>query len=360
MRGSLANAALNSGPRERLEPTFASQTSRKPSEIRKEVPAAGLCLAEYVEQKFIPNHVSLKTDAGRAHYQAMLKHVLTPDAVQRMFARYKGSSNRGRRKLETLPDWPYLDHVRLCDLKADHVRRLTISASERGYSPQTIKHIRNVLGRVIAQARKEGFFSGENPVSEIKPPQILHRNVHKLTLADAKAILKLMPYPQREIAVITMATGMAVSEICGLRWKDINLTKTSVDCDGEVVPPHHAFVKRQFNDATSESPAAPRMRIVEIPEPLVRRFQQLKHRARQCDPEALILTHLGGPAFNPDDTSSKLELIGREVGLPWLSWPALKRAHQTLLSELRAQLSNRLLGVTSPLPASEVSHGCEA
>lgn len=355
MRGSLANAALKGGSGERPESNPAGQSARRAPVSRKELPVAELALADYVEQKFIPNHVSFKTDAGRKHYQAMLKHILTPEAVARMFAAYHGSSKRRLRRLKTLPDWPYLDDIRLCDLNADHVRQLTSSASARGYSPQTIKHIRNVLGKVIAHARKEGFFGGENPVSGIKPPTILHRNVHKLTMADAKAILKRMPYPHREIALITMTTGMAVAEICALRWRDINLTKTSVQCDGEVIPPHHAFVKRQFNDASNEPAATSRMRIVEIPEPLVRRFQQLKRGARQCDPETLILTHLGGPPFNPGDTCSRLELIGREVGLPWLSWPALKRAHQALLSELRAQLSDKLLGVILPLPVSEAS-----
>ena len=152
-----------------------------------------------------------------------------------------------------------------------------------------------------------------------------------------------MQYPEREIALISMTTGLAVSEICGLRWKDVNLTDTPVYCDGEVIPPHHALVKRQPNDAHSVSPATARMRIVEIPEPLVRRLQRLRRGLQQSESETFLLKHLGGAAVRPSDICSRLEPIGRQAGIPWLSWPALKRAHQTLLSDLRVQLSDELI-----------------
>jgi integrase len=340
MRDLLANAALESESGKRSQPNISRLAVRRASEARKEQPGTRVSLAEYIEQKFIPNHVAFKTDAGRVHYQAILKHILTPEIVEQMFAPYSGLS---KSRLKSLPDWPYLDHVRLCDLKADHVRHLTASASARGYSPQTIKHIRNVVGKVIFHARKEGFFSGENPVSEIKLPVILQRKVHRLTIAEAKAVLRLMQYPEREIALITITTGMAVSEICVLRWKDVNLTDSAVYCDGEVIPPRHVLVKHQANDASSVLPSTTRMRTVEIPGPLVRLLQRLKREMRQPEPEAFVLKHLGGTPLCPDDICSQLKLIGRKVGIPWLSWPALKRAHQTLISDLRVQLSEELM-----------------
>ena len=342
MQNFSANMALGSGSGIRLEPD-TRHIARRVSEPRMELSDAPPRLADYVEQKFIPDHVYHKTEAGRQHYQAMLKHVLTPEAVDRMFAPYSGASRSRLRTLKTLPDWPYLDQVRMCDLNTDHVRHLTLSASARGYSPQTIKHIKNVLGKVISHARKEGFFSGENPAAEIKLPAVVHRELHKLTIAEAKAILKLMQYPEREIALITMTTGLAVAEICLLRWKDINLTETAVYCDGEVIPPRHAMVKRPLGDTQSVPAGTPRMRIVEIPDPLIRRLQRLRRAPSQSGPEALLLKDIAGAPFHPGDICSRLELIGREVGIPWLSWPVLKRAHQTLLSDLRAQLSNELI-----------------
>lgn len=340
MRNSSVNALPSNESAVGLKPAISSFAARRASKFPKEPSGATVSLAEYVEQNFIPNHVSLKTDAGRIHYQAILKHVMTPEAVERMFAPYCGVS---KTRLKTMPDWPYLDHIRLCDLNADHVKHLIVSASARGYSPQTIKHIRNVVGKVIYHARKEGYFRGENPVSEIKLPVILQRKVHKLTIAEAKAVLRMMQYPELEIALITLTTGMAVAEICALRWRDVNLTETAIYCDGEVIPSHHVMVKRQPIDAHSVSPATPRMRIVDIPEPLVRRLQRLRRELGHSQPEAFVFKHLGGTPLCPGDICSRLARIGRDVSIPWLSWPALRRAHQTLLSDLRVQLSDELM-----------------
>lgn len=307
---------------------------------RRHSPDREMCLGTYIEQNFIPNHVASKSDAGRIHYHAILKHVLKPEEVERMFARYNGTV---KTRLKALPDWPYLDQIPLCDLKADHIRQLTVSASARGYSPQTVKHIRNVVSAVISHARREGLFSGENPVSEIKLPTVLHRKKHSLTIAEAKAVLRLMEYPEREIALMTITTGMSISEICALRWNDINLTDSPVYSDGEVIPPRNALVRRQWSHATIVWSPATRIRRVEIPEPLLRRLQRLMRVQRPFAPAAPVLAHGDGMPLCPAGICARLESIGRQVGIRWLSWTALKRAHQGLLSELRVQLNNELM-----------------
>ena len=46
---------------------------------------ATMTFSSFVETKFIPEHVQHKTLAGRTHYQAMLKHLIRPETVHRMF-----------------------------------------------------------------------------------------------------------------------------------------------------------------------------------------------------------------------------------------------------------------------------------
>jgi hypothetical protein len=87
----------------------------------------------FVESKFIPEHVEHKTCAGRTHYQAILKHLLRPETVNRVFNPQKVANAR----LKSVPDWPYLDEVRLCHIEPDHVRRLVACAFAREYSSQT-------------------------------------------------------------------------------------------------------------------------------------------------------------------------------------------------------------------------------
>ena len=37
-----------------------------------------MTMADFVEKLFVPEHVAIKGLAGRTHYRAILKHVLTP------------------------------------------------------------------------------------------------------------------------------------------------------------------------------------------------------------------------------------------------------------------------------------------
>ena len=118
---------------------------------------ARMTLGSFVETKFIPEHVEHKTRSGRTHYQAMLKHLLTPELVNHLFD--PGKEREAR--LKSVPGWPYLDAVRLCDIRPDHVRQIISSAFDRGYSTQTVKHIKNVIFAIISHAQREGVSAAQ-------------------------------------------------------------------------------------------------------------------------------------------------------------------------------------------------------
>jgi site-specific recombinase XerC len=297
-------------------------------------------LATYVESRFIPQHVLRKTHAGRLHYHAILKHILNPEAVDRMFSNYMPGT-KGR--LKASPDGPYLDEVKISDLNNHHVGQLVSFATAQGYSPQTIKHIRNVLGAVISHAREAGLFSGSNPLSGVTLPPIVHRKVQNLTIPETKGVLRMMKFPEREIALMTITTGMSVSEVCALQWKHVNLSNSAAYSDGEVIPPRHVLVKCQRSNTYGDESPFSRVRQVEIPDPLLRRLIGLRRVHGQSDPDGFVWVLENGTRLCLADIQTRLEPIGIQLGIPWLSWPVLRRAHQALLSELRIQLCDELI-----------------
>jgi hypothetical protein len=177
--------------------------------------SSNISLADFVATKFLPDHVQHKSFAGRRHYQAMLKHILRPKTVDQIF-------QSGGSRLEAIPGWPYLDQVKLCELREHHVRDITRAAEFRGYSAQTVKHIRNVLSMIIAHAKRERLFEDENPVARVEIPPIFRKSPEHLTIAQVKAMLGMMQFPEREIALIAITTGMSIQEVCGLQWKHVN------------------------------------------------------------------------------------------------------------------------------------------
>lgn len=297
-----------------------------------------MSLAVFIETKFIPNHVYSKSIAGRTHYQAMLKHVLKPETVDRLFTSLGG---KPKARLKAVPDWPYLDNVRLCDVRPDHVRRLTSSAAGRGYSPQTVKHIRSVMSAVISHAKRERVFSGDNPISEVELPRMARREPHDLTIIQAKAILRLMRYPEREIALIMITTGMGISEICALQWKHLNLSAATVFTEGEFIPPRSIAVKKQLNASGVVDVIGSRARKILLPEPLIHSLTTLRQTQKITDPNWFVVGTRDGRPTNV--RMLQLKPIGQQLKMPWLSWQALKRAHEILLLELRVQLTDDLV-----------------
>ena len=140
------------------------------SQYRAAGEGAQMKIEYFVKTKFIPEHVQHKSRGAQTQYQAVLKHILRPETVDRIFA-----SARSKARLTSVPDWPYLDDVRLCDLNAEHVRKILLFASSRHYSWQTVHYIKNVIGAIITHARQEGYFNSRSPVSEVKLPARLRR-----------------------------------------------------------------------------------------------------------------------------------------------------------------------------------------
>jgi integrase len=302
-----------------------------------------MTFAFFVESKFIPEHVEHKAPAGKTHYQSMLKHLLKPETVNRMFR----LENPANPKLKSVPDWPYLDDVQLCDLKADHVRSLVSFAVARGYSSQTVRHIRNVLHAIISHAQRERCFSGNNPVTLVKQPPMIRKTEYNLTISQIKAILSLMEYPLKEIALLTITTGMNMVEICELQWKHINLSDSERFIDGEAVPERSIAVRARWNRTGLDDLHSGRNRDIDIPESLFPILERLRRRKSNTKAHDFVVTSQSGePLLATCIRVPQLKPIGQKLGIPWLSWHHLRRAYTGSLSEFRAQFNHEMARVT--------------
>lgn len=299
-----------------------------------------MTFAFFVASKFIPEHVEYKTLAGQTHYQAILKHLLKPETVHGFF----NPQQVAKPRLKSVSGWPYLDEVRLCDISPDHVRRLISSAIARGYSSQTVKHIKSVFVTIISHAQREGCFSGRNPASQIKLPPMVRKKVNNLTISQARAILELMQYPDKEVALFAITTGMNLAEICELRWKYVNLNDSVRHIDGEVVPSRSIAVRTRWNRAGFSEVIRGRNRIIEVREPLLSHLRNLSRREEQIDTNEFVLVSETGDPIPPTSIHmARLKPIGKKLGLPWLSWQVLRRAHTSLLGEFRTALADQIV-----------------
>jgi integrase len=309
-----------------------------------------MTITAFVERVFVREHVATKAASGRTHFQAILKHVLKPEEVHRVF---HVGSHGSKIKMKTIPDWPYLGNLPLLETRADDVQRLIQAAVARGYSAQTVKHIRNVVSAIFEHAKKSQCFHGDNPASQVVLPKMVRKEAHALTFAQAKDVLGAMQYPHRELALIAMLTHMNVAEICGLQWKWVNLTDDWCTAEDERIPPRTIAVRRHFYRGELASlPMRSRNRYVAIPEPLLQVLRELRPRQRYTGPDDFVLTSkVGRPVNERDIAKRRLKPIGKRMKMPWLSWRVLSRTHKTLAYQLGMQSLDRMAMPASSSPA---------
>ena len=286
-----------------------------------------MSVADFVATKFVPEHVAFKTAAGRRHYHAILKHVLTPEQVDKIFGVQTDGS---KTKLKRYPGWPYIGEIRLRDAHSGDVQSLVRAALQNGYSSQTVKHIRNVVSAIFAHAIRERYFFGKNPTRSVELPGMTRKESHSLTLPETIKILKVMQYPECQMTLIAILTSMNMSEICGLQWKNVNLTVGSVNREGEIIPPRTIAVRKQWHRGELCDVRKCRRKNIEIPQPLFSLLLNLSRRSAFNGWSDFVLTSKAGTPINQANVSARrLKIIGKELQLPWLSWQVFRRTHTT-------------------------------
>lgn len=285
-------------------------------------------IADFVENNFVPEHLATKGQAGRSHYQSILKHIFRPEEVDRMFHVKAGKS---KTRLRAISGWPYLDNVRLRDAGPEHVERLIAAAVERGYAAQTVIQIRNVVSSIFSLAKKERYFNGDNPARMVMLPEIPQKNPQTLTSSQVKEVLGVMRYPEKEMTLLAMFTSMNVTEICGLQWKHVNLTGANSVTEGISIPPITISVRRRWYRGELGNVTDNRRRDLPIHSLLLPMFLRMSGRGKFTSQDDFVLVSKSGTPINAINvTSRRLRSIGKELQMPWISWPLLRRAEVSM------------------------------
>jgi integrase len=332
---------LHGSARRTIWEEFLSQAEQKD---RAQQSAA--IVTDFVEQKFVPEHVATKGLSGRTHYQAIMKHVLRPEEVDRVF---HTDSRKSKTRLRAVPDWPYIGGLRLCDVKRADVQCLISAAVARGYSPQTVKHIRNAVSAIFAHAKKMQWFTGDNPASGVMLPEMIRKKAYSLTLAQAMELLGVMQYPEREMTLIAILTGMNATEISGLQWKRVNLAESWAHTDGEAIPPRTIAVRKQWHRGGLDNLGRKsRNRNLPVPAPLLPILMGLSRRPKFGGSDDFVLVNPAGAPVDEHNLTRRLRSIGKKLQMPWLSWQTFHRTHTTLAFGLGLQLMERTVSAAQP------------
>ena len=204
-------------------------------------------------------------------------------------------------------------------------------------SHESVDKIRDVLSSILGSAVKYGFLI-TNPAAGLQvPPEKRGRRRHKPFVRPEQlaTLIELIPEPYATMVYVAVYTGLRVSELIGLRWRNIHADSITIDeryCRGDWGEP-----KSEASNAT-----------IPVNRKVIERIHRLRtltvkikaglgnrhYRVVKSDgPDDLVFQSLlkGGPMRDNNILVRHIKPAARKLGIPWVNWQVLRRSYATWL-----------------------------
>ena len=205
--------------------------------------------------------------------------------------------------------------------------------------------VKDVLSRIMGSAVQFGFLI-RNPVEGVRlPPRKCGRRPKPyVTPQQFETLIELIPEPYATMVFVAVFTGLRVSEIIGLRWRNVHSDSISVEercCRGEWGPPKSEASRATVavNRAVIERINRLKAMTVVVRAGRARR----KYRVVKCDgPDDLVFQSLsnGGPMRDNNVLVRFIKPAGRKLGIAWVNWQVLRRSFATWLKMVGADVKD--------------------
>lgn len=121
---------------------------------------------------------------------------------------------------------PHLGRHKLARLRPDHIEALYAAMQDHGLADASRRQVHAILRRslVIAERQRRIQF---NPAMKVDPPPVGKGSHGKFTLAEAKAILRVLDRDDVSASrwACALLAGLRQGEALGLRWEDVDFVR---------------------------------------------------------------------------------------------------------------------------------------
>ena len=230
----------------------------------------------------------------------------------------------------------------------------------RPLADRTILHAHRCLANALGDALEIRLIAS-NPAADVSQPKVRNKKaIEILKAGEPRMILeKLAGHELYSVSALALATGMRRGELLALRWTDINMDRGIVRVERSLE--ELADGSLRFKPPKTESGT----RSITIPPATVEMLRQ--HRKMQLEQrmllglgkpaaDALVFPGIDGEPMSPDRLSWRWRNTCRSLGLPRVSFHALRHTHASALIAAKEDIVaiSRRLGHSKPSVTMDV------
>jgi len=283
-------------------------------------------------EKLRPMNQGLVTVGSATNFTTFVDNVYMPVVLSTM-----ARSTRGRYE-GIIKNYlkPQFGSLCLRDISVLTVDRYAAGLDRTKLSHESMDKIRDVLSSILQSAVRYELLV-KNPVENVRLPKPAKGKRVKPYISPDQfmALLRLMVEPYATMAFVAVFTGLRVSELIGLRWRNVHEDSMTVEeryCRGDWGPPKSPASNATIalNRAVIERIHKLRVLTVEVKAGAgVRRYRAVKSDG----PDDLVFQSLvkGGPMRDNIILIRHIKPAASMIRIPWVNWQVLRRSHATWL-----------------------------
>ena len=252
---------------------------------------------------------------------------------------------------------PYLGHVQLTKLQPVQVQQMEAELRTR-LSGTSVLHCHRILRKALQDALRLDLVP-RNVADSVITPKKDTPEMRAFTAEELRQFLATAENsPFATLFHLAAQTGLRRSELCGLKWSDIDLEERTL-----IVRRTVQRVRGQGLVAGNPKTEKSRRTVV-LGDEVAGKLR--RHRMRQAESRLIastawidldhVFTQVDGRPVDPDGVTHTFATVARGLGMGWAHFHSLRHTHATLLfaedvplKTVSSRLGHSTIGITADL-----------
>lgn len=228
---------------------------------------------------------------------------------------------------------PTLGHLKLRNLKPEHIEALYASKLRDGYKASSIQNIKCILNNALGHAVRRGFIA-RNVCDVVSSPRAKKHEAIILTKEQAYTLMEVAKGHRFEVLIlVAVTTGMRKGELTALKWQDIDFASKCLYVR------HTAYRLPQHGYVENEPKTDSGKRIIRLPQLVLTALKQHKITQDEMKRKAgtgwkdfhLVFSNTVGNYVSAQYLGKSFARLLKKAGLPPMRFHDLRHSAATIL-----------------------------